>query len=207
MASAHAEVVESMRAVRWHATVSDLLTPASDVQPHPANPNSGDTQLVRESIERNGVYRPIVAQRSTGYILAGHTAYAAEVALQAERSVAVPLVPVSWVDCDDATALRIVSADNATAAHASLDDELVRSLLAELDDELDGTGYTDDDFSALIARLADDDDDTQLASGDADPALGEDTLSIIVTCRDERQQGSLLERFEAEGLVCRALMM
>jgi hypothetical protein len=29
---------------------------------------------------------------------------------------------------------------------------------------------------------------------------------VLVTCRDERQQVELLERFQAEGLECKALL-
>jgi hypothetical protein len=43
---------------------------------------------------------------------------------------------------------------------------------------------------------------TSLAAGEAVPAQ----YYVLVKCRDERQQVELLERFQADGLECRALL-
>lgn len=181
--------------VKFHETAAELLVPADAVRPHPANPNNSDTDQIMLSMRRNGVYRPIYAQRSTGFILAGHGTYAAMLELGCDE------VPVAWVDCDTRTADRIVAVDNRSAQLARMDDGLLVQLLQGLDGDLAGTGYTDDDLAKLMGVIDDDDLDG------GDPELGEGSLSIVVECDSEDQQAMLLERFEAEGLTCKPLMM
>jgi DNA modification methylase len=62
-------------------------------------------------------------------------------------------VPVYWVDVDDATARRIMLADNRTNDLATYDDEVLAELLeaAAADDDLLGTGYDGDDLDDLLA--------------------------------------------------------
>lgn len=188
---------------KWHPGVAELLVLHDAVKPHPMNPNNGDVDAVRESVVRNGVYRAVVAQRKTGYILAGHTTYDAIVGLQYDAGIDAPEVPVTWVDCDAKTAERIVAVDNRSAQLARMDDALLVQLLQDLDGDLLGTGYDADDLDALMAKL----DGDSGEAGNAEPGLDEGELSIIVTCTSEQQQSQLLERFEEEGLICRPLMM
>lgn len=122
--------------VRYHDDLKNLMVDINDLQPHPANPNNGDLDAVAESIQVNGMYRPIYAQTSTRTILAGHTTWGACHELGATH------VPVLWLDIDDKTALKIVLADNKTAHLATLDPALEAAALLSLDDDLDGTGYT-----------------------------------------------------------------
>ena len=56
--------------IRFHPDLKALLVPVDEVQPHPNNWNNGDTEAIAESIEVNGMYRPLYAQRSTRYIVA-----------------------------------------------------------------------------------------------------------------------------------------
>ena len=146
--------------VRYHDELLDLLAPADHVVPHPDNPNNGDIEAVAESIEVNGMYRPIYAQRSTSRILAGHTAYAACLSLGATE------VPIIWLDVDDTTAVKILLTDNKTALLAKLDPALELNLLRDLDDTSDllGTGYTTADIDALTKTT-----DTPLDPGFNDP--------------------------------------
>lgn len=132
--------------VRYHDDLKNLMVDINDLQPHPANPNNGDLDAVAESIQVNGMYRPIYAQTSTRTILAGHTTWGACHELGATH------VPVLWLDIDDKTALKIVLADNKTAHLATLDPALEAAALLSLDDDLDGTGYTPD--LELLTRLA-----------------------------------------------------
>jgi hypothetical protein len=135
--------------VRYHDNLADLLTPINDVEPHPANPNNGDLDAVAESIQVNGMYRPIYAQKNSRRILAGHTTWGACHELGATQ------IPVIWLDVDDTTALKIVLADNKTAHLATLDPALEAAALLALDAEgsaLDGTGYTPHDLE-LLTRL------------------------------------------------------
>jgi DNA modification methylase len=120
-----------------------------DLRPHPKNPRQGDVGAIHESIEANGFYGAIVAQKDTGYILAGNHRYKAAVQSGAKQ------VPVIWLDVDEATATRVLLADNRTNDRASYDNAALAEILAELaaGPGLEGTGYDGDDLDTLIADL------------------------------------------------------
>lgn len=123
------------------------------LSPHPKNPNKGDVEAIEESIGANGFYGTVVVQRSTGFILVGHHRF------EAARNQGATKIPVTWVDVDDKVALRILLADNATAAKARRDEEALAALLQEMTadgGDLTGTGYDDAEFERLLASLAED---------------------------------------------------
>jgi ParB-like chromosome segregation protein Spo0J len=126
--------------------------PLDRVSPHPRNPRQGDVGAIAVSIERFGLYQPIVVQRSTGYILAGNHRWMAAAALGLDE------VPVVWLDVDDITAEAIMLADNRTAELATWDDAALLDLLSELrrEDALEGVGWDDEDIEALRRTLAED---------------------------------------------------
>jgi ParB-like chromosome segregation protein Spo0J len=124
--------------VRFHPALEPLLVPIGQVRPHPDNPSSGDEEAIAVSIQVSGMYRPVYAQTSTGYILAGNTTYAACLDLGAT------VIPVIWLDVDEEAALRILLGDNQLARlalvdQALLEPQLERLLQTEL--ALLGTGY------------------------------------------------------------------
>lgn len=149
---------------------STTLEPLDAVKPHPRNPRRGDLDAVQTSIDRNGFYGAIVAQRSTGHIVAGNHRYLAAKAAGAQT------IPVVWIDVTDEHALRILLADNRTSDLADYDDETLTDLLRNIQAEtgtLAGTGYTGDDLNRLLKTIdpleEDDTDDanTKLAQADA----------------------------------------
>lgn len=131
--------------VQEYATVS-----TAELRPHPKNPRKGDVPAIVESIGANGFYGAVVAQKSTGYILAGNHRY-----LAAKES-GLSEIPVIWLDIDDKAATKILLADNRTNDKASYDMRELGDILAELsnDGELGGTGYNEDDLAKIIADLA-----------------------------------------------------
>lgn len=117
--------------------------PISDVSPYPGNARRGNVEKVAESLLWNGQFRPLVVQRSTGYVLAGnHTLRAATEVLGWTE------IDVTYIDVDDEHARRIVLADNRTSDLADYDDEALHRLLEGLED-LDGTGYEEEDREVL----------------------------------------------------------
>ncbi|WP_248240575.1 DNA modification methylase [Microbacterium kunmingense] len=116
------------------------------------NPRRGDVRAIAESLTAHGQYRPLVVNVGTltgrpNEILAGNHTYLAACSLGWET------VQATTVDVDDATATRIVLADNRLADLGSYDDaDLVTALAAAGD--LDGTGYTQGDLDTLIAELS-----------------------------------------------------
>jgi len=118
------------------------LVDVEKLEPHPKNPNEGNIDSIRASIRENGWYGYIVVQRSRNRILAGEHSW------RAARLEGFEEIPVVFVDVDDETALRILLADNETAAKAERDQDLVDEILDDLADTetgLQGTGYGVDD--------------------------------------------------------------
>jgi DNA modification methylase len=117
----------------------------ADLRPLPNNPRRGDVEAIAESLRANGQYRPIVINRRTMEVLAGnHT-------LRAARDLGWSEISVTFVDCTEEQAKRIVLADNRTNDLAGYDDEALADLLTELPD-LAGTGYD----QAALDQLLDD---------------------------------------------------
>jgi hypothetical protein len=116
--------------------VVDISGDFCPLREHPDNPNQGDDAIVDESVDVNGWYGAVTAQKSTGYILAGNTRFRIAQARGAKQ------LPVIWKDIDDESALKILLADNATARRADLDEEKVSELLQSLPD-IEGTGFAD----------------------------------------------------------------
>lgn len=120
------------------------------LSPHPRNVNQGDIGAIHQSIEVNGFWGTVVAQRSTGHILAGNHRWMAAKQSGAEE------IPVAWVDVDDEAALRILLADNRTTRLGHDDPQGLADLLKELLDStgtLDGTGFDPDDLDELLADI------------------------------------------------------
>jgi ParB-like chromosome segregation protein Spo0J len=169
--------------------------PIDSVQPHPDNPNQGDVGAIVQSIEANGVYRPLVVQKDTRHILAGSHTWRAIEALGRKT------VDVTLIDCDATVARRIMIADNRTAQLATYDDDLLLANLRDLveRDALDGSGFDGDDVDDLVRRL------------EALPDQGEGggmpgtKLVVIVDCESEAAQQRLIEHLMGEGWTsCRA---
>lgn len=130
-----------------------------DLTPHPANPRRGDVPAIMRSLERFGQVKPIIVQRSTSYVVAGnHT-------LQAAERLGWNTVEVQVVDMDDETATAYLLADNALSDKASYDKNALFDLLGSAMEQLDGTGWTEEDVAELADELGEypefgDDDDS-----------------------------------------------
>lgn len=153
---------------------------------HPGNPRRGDLLLLSESIASTGFYGAVVAQRSTGHVLAGNHR------LLAAKEQGIKELPVIWVDVDDDRARRILLMDNRANDVAGYDDEALAQLLSELGEStggLVGTGYSEEDLLALLSPgdvKADTDEDTDdvVDEEGGDPAAEEEHA---------KSDGSLLE--------------
>jgi ParB-like chromosome segregation protein Spo0J len=126
------------------------LVPIGDVQPHKRNARQGDVGAIVESIRANQFYGACVVQRSTGNILAGNHRWLAA------RECGLATIPVIWVDCDDAEALRILLVDNRSNDLASYNEPLLAGMLQEIQEScgtLDGTGFDLEALDDLLAGL------------------------------------------------------
>lgn len=151
--------------------VSTRDLPLADLERFPGNARRGNVAEIRKSLRRHGQYRSLVvrSQGGTLTILAGnHTADA----LEAEgRETA----RCELIECDDDEARRINLADNKIGelpdpqTGERYDDEAIAELLASLDGDYDGTGWTAEDLAAL---LQDEDPDSGAGGGDPEGAPG-----------------------------------
>jgi ParB-like chromosome segregation protein Spo0J len=185
-------------AAKWLATKDVDL---SSLERFPGNARRGNTGEIRKSIRRHGQYRSLVVRSHDGHlvILAGnHTADALEA--EGRESVRCELI-----ECTDDEARRINAADNRLGELPSpetgerYDDEALAELLAGLDGDYDGTGWTQEDLDALLGEPSGG------GGGDAPEDDIEPVFGVIVTCGTEAQQARLLERLDAEGFQVRAL--
>lgn len=171
--------------------------PLDMLEPYPGNARQGDVRMIRESLRANGQYRSLIVRQSEGsdrlIVLAGnHTLKA----MLAEKMTAARC---EIYTCDDATALRINLVDNRTQDLAGYDDQLLRDLLAQVDD-FTGTGWLPEDLDKIIAP------EKMPEPGDADSEDLTQTWGVIIECDDEQHQVKLLDRLAAEGLIVRSLI-
>ena len=134
-----------------NASTEIVQAPLSQLREHPQNPNRGNVDRIIESIDENGFYGAVIAQKSTGYVLAGnHT-------LKAVKRLGQRTCPTIWVEVDDEKALKILVADNRVAELAHRDDKILAEVLGNLEESsptsLDGTGYVHGELEALLQKL------------------------------------------------------
>lgn len=143
----------------------DLATtrvPLEDLERWPGNARRGVVSGIKESMRVNGVFQPLIVQKSTNRIIAGNHRYDALVELYEEQ-------PDEWdghadvilLDVNDSRALKMNLADNKTSDDASWDTPSLvaqlRDVLAETDGTLLGTGFADDEMQDLLALVEADD--------------------------------------------------
>ena len=182
--------------------IARLAQPIANLTPHPRNVRQGDVGAIVTSMEAHGQYRPIVVQKETGNILAGNHTF------QAAKALGWDKIAVTYVDCDDEQALRILLADNRANDLASYDDNALVELLTELAEGaggLDGTLFEPEDLQTLLNDLANDDFSPTNPSGD--PVEFGETYEVVITCVNEYEQTMLLEKLSLEGHKVRAIIV
>lgn len=128
-----------------------VYVPVNELRPYKGNPRkispSGLAKLQR-SVEEFGFVNPILAQRGTNMIIAGHQR------LKAAQAAGLAEVPVVWLDMDDTTAKAYNIADNRLQDEAEWDKRLLADLLQDIDTgdvDLTSTGMDDDEITTLLA--------------------------------------------------------
>jgi hypothetical protein len=120
--------------------------PLRELTHFPGNARRGNTHEIRASLRRTGQYRSLVVRDCPDglVILAGnHT----RDALEAERHTAARC---EIITCSDDEARRINISDNRIAEIGGYDDDALVELLSLLDDDYEGTGYSDNDVQRMI---------------------------------------------------------
>lgn len=148
--------------------------PIDDLTPYPGNAKKGDTGAILDSLRRNAQFRSVVAREMPDgalVVLAGNNTLTATrehgpgdcgitfkrrgrrklpCGVCSNQAGYIPFLRAEVVSCDDDTAKRINLADNKTAELGTWDTEALAELLAGLDDDLDGTAYSGEDYDELL---------------------------------------------------------
>lgn len=117
-----------------------------DLKLYPNNPRKGNVDLIADSLKRYGQYKPITVNSQTGEILAGNHTF------QAAEKLAWDYIDVVYVDADPITAAKIVSIDNRTSDTGEYDQKQLAALLEALP-ELDGSGYSFEEYDSILAEI------------------------------------------------------
>lgn len=125
-------------------------TPLADLRQHPNNPRNGDVELIAESLNVNGQFKPIVTTID-GTVLAGNHTYQAALSLGWDQITTVALD----LDPDSAEAKRVMLADNRTSDVSAnkYDERSLLDLLNGFDEDWAGTGYVEYDIADLESHL------------------------------------------------------
>ncbi len=198
------------------------------VQPATRNPKRHNISELVNSIKRFGFVQPVAMNEESGRLVAGHGRLEALLVMK-EAGEAAPARVVEKNGEWYVPVLRGVSFNNESEAEAFLvaDNRLVEvggwnevevaRILQGLGD-LSGVGFSVVDLEALFNELQLDKllaaEETKVGkTSDGDGERAEDqsaeireNFQIVITCVDESEQSTLLQRFMDEGLKCRALI-
>lgn len=147
-----------------------VARPLTELSVHPDNPRTGSIDVIKDSLEAHGQYRPIVTT-TDGTILAGNHTFQAATTLgwQEMDCVVLDIDPLSD------KAKRIMLVDNRSSDISRYDETTLRELLQSLDD-LSGTGYEIGYLRALDVRLDDTPQDSDFTGKEIDLETFETTL-------------------------------
>ena len=131
------------------ADLERSLIPLTQVQPHPKNVRKGNVDVLARSMQKFGQMSPILAQKSTGYIIKGNHTWKAAKLLGWDR------IACNVEDCSDDIAYAYLLADNRASDLADYDKEALARNLTELADagKLGNTLWTADDLDDIQAAI------------------------------------------------------
>lgn len=104
-------------------------------------------EKLQRSVEEFGFINPIIAQRGSRMVIAGHQR------LKAAQAAGLTEVPVVWLDVDDVTAKAYNLADNRLQQESEWDFAPLADLLQELDTgaiDLTLTGFDEDELRRMM---------------------------------------------------------
>ena len=188
-----------------HPALEGLAVDIESLSLDPANArrhSARNLDKIKASLIEFGQRKPIVVRASTRTVEAGNGT------LEVARALGWTKIAAVVVDDDALTATRYALADNRTAELAEWDQDVLAETLSALSSEgvdLDELGWSERDLRdvfELTTPLEDDGDEGSAGVEDFQIAF-----KIIVVCRDESEQSSLLTRLEAEGYPCQLLML
>ncbi len=169
----------------------------ADLAHYPGNARQGDVDMIAESLEVNGQYKPIVVNRGDKEPSLTNTVLCGNHTLDAAKQLGWATLDAHWVDLTAEQARRVVLVDNRANDAASYDVDALVDLLTEYPD-LDGTGFTRDELDTLLEEL--DAADAEVPDmPDEEPAT---EWNLLVECGSEDEAKLLKTKLTAEGYTC-----
>ena len=161
------------------------------IEPWERNPRMNDhvVQQLAVSIQTYGFLNPIIVQKSTNKIIAGHTRYKAATLLN------LPTVPVIFADLDDTKAKAFAIADNKLGELATWDESVLMDLLTELKEEdydLSHMGYDELELEGLFGETTWEDLSSNVDPDNDMEVLGKAKIVIEVSYEEEESVRNLL---------------
>jgi hypothetical protein len=155
--------------------------------------------MVADALNEVGAARSIVIDENN-VVLAGNGV------LEAAGQAGIERLRIIEADGDELIAVqrknltaeqkqKLALYDNRAGELAMWDEEIIQEMSQSMD--LSEFFYPEE-LTALLGNAPEEDE--------TNPQLGDLAYRIIVDCGSEEEQATLLERFEADGLTCRALM-
>jgi hypothetical protein len=117
-----------------------------ELKQYPNNPRRGNTKLIAESLSEYGQYKPIIVNKLNNEILVGNHTYAAA------KTLGWKEIEVTYIEVDAETAAKIVLVDNRATDLSGYDNNALLELLERLND-LEHTGYGEDEYDDVLARI------------------------------------------------------
>lgn len=136
----------------WAGRAELRMMPLSELKPWAKNPrnNKAAVAKVAASIRQFGFAAPIVARMATSVIIAGHTRW------EAAHLLGLSEIPVRLLDLSEREAEMLALADNRLGEIATWDDQMLASLLRQMEQEgqdLSVAGFEPDEIGALLGSL------------------------------------------------------
>ena len=186
------------------ASIGALETVSTkDLNVYYKNARRGDVDLIAESMQRNGVYKPLVVNRGTKTgrpmeVLCGNHSLMAirRLADENPRDERWQTVDVYVIDVDEQQAARTVIADNKASDEATYEVEELVNLLTELPD-LAGTGFDRDELDELLEAL----DTPELEEETPPEETTNDGYDLLVECTDAEERARVKKQLLAQGVV------
>lgn len=178
-----------------HSKMEDIV----NLVPHPQNPNKhSDKQiaLLAKVIRHTGWRSPIIVSKKTGFVIAGHGR------LEAAKLLEVTEVPIEEQTFkNEAEEYAHLVADNRIAELSNLSADLTLDILKKLKEDdsydLELTGYTDDEFEALLdlhSPLSHEDSAEDTSIADKKEVYDNTTLRQITLIYQEEEYEEILEK-------------
>jgi ParB-like chromosome segregation protein Spo0J len=118
--------------------IETRLIPIDELQPFPGNARRGRIKVIQESLQRNGQYRSLVVRQ----VGEGLVVLAGNQTMQALLADGRTEARCEIIACSDSEARRINLVDNRANDLSTDDPEALALLLAEIGDDLPGTGFS-----------------------------------------------------------------